>query len=296
MKKLTLLTYSILLFSGGSLGAEECCESTPGPFNIAGYANSTGNAKIREPGKFSGGAVRYGHADIEGSVVWYYDPECGEAADFLVGYSNSLVRWEDNPFFDKTTFHTVRVGIGGLSNRLEDWLWRGRVIANIDADHWQRDYMTYDLFLWGRYDYCQDIGVHLGFYGLTGMRIDRVYPILGFDWAMNEKWQLNVIFPMDISLTYLINDCWNAALVWRPFLDRHRVGESEPLSEALWFYQSSGAELAFNYTVCDWLSANVHVGGLFGGELKISNRDYRHKRHIKLKGAGYFGGEFVVNF
>ncbi len=119
----------------------------------------------------------------------------------------------------------------------------------------------------GEYDYSKNIGVHVGFLGWTGLKIDKILPILGFDWTFCEKWTLNAVFPVNVSLVYAYNDKLSFAAAGRFFWNRHRIEKHALLSEGIWEYRNSGAELAVNYALKNFAALNLHAGYTFGGML-----------------------------
>jgi hypothetical protein len=181
-----------------------------------------------------------------------------------------------------------------FSQRLHNWLWMASLTANWEPRFNNfSEYTNYDLLFWGRYACNRDFNMHIGFFAQTGMKIDRIYPVIGFDWLINPKWKLNAIFPLNISVVYTINDNWNAALAGRLFDLRYRLGSHE--KRALLQYRNCGAELAINYERKHF-SANIHGGVTTGGQFKLSNRHNKNKRHFDMEPAGYCGGEAVVKF
>lgn len=134
------------------------------------------------------------------------------------------------------------------------------------------------------------------------MKIDRIFPIIGLDWKINEKWQLNLVYPLNISVVYQINECWSAALAGRLFNLRYRFGSHECIEyhkhhfkKGLFQYRNNGAELAINYEKKNY-SFNAHAGMTFGGQFILSNKHNKHKSHFDIDPAGYVGGEAVVKF
>lgn len=241
--------------------------------------------------------VEYRDAEIEGSVVFYYDRCNAEGAALALGYDSTQLIWRLNPFFGETRFRNLEASLTFFSERLDGWLWRAQIGINLDADHTNiSEYATYDGLLWGRYAYCNTIGLHAGFLAQTGMMIDRVYPIIGFDWTITNKWQLNVVYPVNMSLVYNWDKCWSLSIAGRTFDHRQRVGRNEPLSMGLWAYRARGLEGGVTYNCNDWMKANIHAGCAFGPKLTISDRHNSHKHHYKLESSGYFGGSLETKF
>lgn len=308
MKKLKTLT-TTLLFAFAALTAdddidfedlsnEQIQHESDGPFTIELSGDWIGPAKFDRHNFGDSCRLKFATGQIDMNMVYYYDPCYQEGTSIGLSYTRTRLDWRLNPFFTQKDYDMIGLNFGGFSQRFRDWTWRGQVTINFDnLEHWRiHDYMTYDLLLWGRYAFRPNINVHLGFLAFTGMKIDRVYPIIGFDWTYNENWKMSMVFPMDISLTYTVNDCWSILGAMRFFNQRHRVKKDQFYSEGVWFYSSSGAELAVKYNPTKRISANVHAGINFGGHLKVANRHYRQGHRFKFGEAPYAGGELNVNF
>ncbi|MEI8126036.1 MAG: hypothetical protein WCG42_09800 [Parachlamydiaceae bacterium] len=277
------------------LGPQQIKEATDrGPWSIEFIGDYIGEANVTCPSLSN---LTFATAQADLSVVYYYDPCYQEGLTLGLDYTWTRLDWNANPYFTQEDFSMVSLNLGGFSLRLPNWTWRGQLSINFDnIECWNfSDYMSYDLLLWGRYALCQNFGVHIGFLALTGMKIDRVYPIIGFDWTY-DKWQLNLAFPVDLSLTYNINSCWNVALAGRFFNQRHRVKDDQTYPEGLWFYTTGGGELALNYQPSTHFKANIHAGANLGGHLKIANRHYENGHRYSLGTAPYAGGEVDFNF
>ncbi len=267
-----------------------------GPFHVEMHADYVSKAKVKDSEKFH--KLTFGSAQIEAGAIYYYDPCYEEGANVTVFYENTLLDWDSNPNFKQEDYSAAGFTLGGFSKRLPDWTWKGQLVVNFDnLKHWTfSDYMYYNMLLWGRYEVCDNVGLHIGFLGETGMKIDRVYPVIGFDWTYNCHWKINAIFPVNMSVVYTLNPTWSFALAGRVFDERSRVGKHEHLSEGLWHYQQSGAELAVFFTPTKKISANLHVGTTFAGHLKIADKHYHHGSRVHLEGSPYAGGELDIKF
>lgn len=271
-------------------------EEVGGPFTIHVYGDAIGKANVHKCGRL--GDLSFATGQAEFSFIYYYDPCNQEGLNLTLSYQNTYLDWTRNPYFNQEDYSTVSLTLGGFSKRLCDWIWQGQVSINFDnVEHWDfDDYMNYDLVLWGRYEWCDDVGIHIGFLAQTGMRIDRVYPVVGVDWHYSEKLKLSFVFPLDISATYHFSPCWSLALAGRFFDQRHRVGDHQHLSKGLWSYRSGGGELALNYHLGKRFEANVHAGYNCGGRLKVADRGYHDRRRFKIDGAPYAGADLSLKF
>lgn len=257
--------------------------------------DAVGRAEITKR-PFRGDHFTYTDVDISYTRVFCYNP-CGKEGLFaLLGYEYDRLDWKENPFFHQKNFNTFVVGIGFFSKRSENWDYKGSVNVNFDAERANvAGYATFDYLLWTRYSWCRDIGLHFGFIGISGFKVDHLLPIIGFDWKINDRWTFNAIFPIDGKLIWKYSDPLSFAIGTRVWDSLHRVGAHETLSKAVWEYQAWGIEALALYHL-GTLSANAHVGYNCGGKLRISNKHTRHTRKLRFSGAPYIGGEVSYRF
>jgi Domain of unknown function (DUF6268) len=256
-------------------------------------------SKHRREGRdddYSGNIV-YNHQKAEFDAVVYYNDRCKEGVSLGLAYEHTWLKWNHNPFFERKNYDTLSISFSYATHRFYDWRWIAQVRLNLDADKWNfNNYADYDALLWGRYQYCNAVGLHFGLYVETGLKLDRVWPIFGFDWKFNDRWELNAVFPMNVSVVYTYNERWSAALAARFFNERQRAGKNGGFEKAVWRYQNSGVELAINGNICSWLISNIHAGYTLGGKLKIANRHAHHNRRFRFESAPYVGADFTANF
>lgn len=247
--------------------------------------------------------VQFGIGEINASAGFYYNPVCKEGLIASLGYSYTRIDW-DNPYIKQDHFNTANVALAGFTHRAAPWTWSGQVQVNADIDHFSlAEYLTYNLILAGRYACNEWVGLHAGFIALTGMKIDRVYPIIGIDWKISEVWKLNLIFPLNVSLLYSLNKEWSVGVAGRGFEERYRIGRqtSTPLhrkySRGLVEYRATGVEAGIYYLSCDEsLQGNLHIGELLGGTLKISDEHHHQSHRFRFRSAPYIGGDFAYRF
>jgi hypothetical protein len=270
-------------------------ESSPGQFSINGHGDWVMKAEHRNDDYH--GHITYNHQEASfNAVIWYNECHKEGLRAGLV-YERTYLHWNDNPFFTRKIYDTAAFSLAYFTHRVPDWRWIFQATWNVDADKWNLSlYSDYDLVLWGRYRYCPNVGLHFGLYAQTGMKLDQVYPILGFDWVINCNWKLNAVFPLDISLVYTWNDAWSFALAGRIFNDRHRAGNEGGFRKAVWRYTNAGGEFAITRNWCRWLRTNIHAGYTFGGKLKVANQHSHHSHRFKFKSSAYYGFEATAEF
>lgn len=306
MKNTLCLFATAILIAGTSIGADEITAipgtasdtanfASPKPFQVEINYNAIGEAKFKND-DHKDQHIIYRGFDAEGWVGFWYNPCYKEGAAVGLGYSDDTIDWKENPYFKQKRFKMASLLLGAFTERAQDWLWKAKVAINVDTDHFDlNNYGNYDLTLWGRYQYTCNVGLHVGLFVLTGMMIDRVYPVLGFDWQISRNLKLNAVFPFDISAEYQIWNGLSAVVGTRFFYSRDRTGNNEPVPQALYEYRSTGVEAGLNYSI--WgITANVHVGTMTGGKLTLSNRHHNDKKHLKFESANYAGASLEATF
>lgn len=301
----TLLTFLLMLtpLAGWSdvdldqqdIGSEQITKAAQRtPFSFGSHFDGIGTTKISE-GHFKGDKVHFATADVEAGMVVYYCPEYSEGLRLSLAYTPTYLKWAECPWFEQNHYNILSFDIAAFSKRLDDWFWRTQLSINCDADDWSSEYMSYDILLWGRYAYCKTIGVHLGFWAETGLQMDRIYPVIGFDWTISPRWKLNLVYPVNVSLEYSLTKSWTLALAGRFFDSRFRVSRDECTPRALVRYTNVGSEFAIKYDN-NSMSANIHAGVTLAGKFRQANRYNHHAHNFKLDPAGYVGGEIDVKF
>lgn len=269
------------------------------PFSLSVDFNATGKSKFESKQCYDLKNVEFTIAGLDGSMIFYYNPQCKEGILATASYTYTKIKWE-NPFFIQNHFDTVSLGIGGFTERAEKWLWQGQVLLNADVDYFKASQNLYwNLVLSGRYAYNECLGLNIGFIAFTGMKIDRLWPIIGIDWQINKSWKLNLIYPLNVGIIYALNTEWAIAIQGRAFDERHRVGESKKQiwDRGLLEYRATGVEGSVRYksTNGTW-QAELHAGEIIGGRVKVSNRHHRRIHRFNFKSAPYVGGELAAKF
>lgn len=275
--------------------AEEITTQSNAPFFFESKADFIEKTKIKK-GFFEDDHVQFATGEAQLGMFFYGCPRYKEGAYAAIKYITTFLHWPHNPWFEQSHFHTASFSLGGVTQRINRWLWKAEAAINMDANEWDiNDYANYDLLLWGRYEYAPDIGVHVGLIVQTGMQMDRVYPILGFDWRISKKLKLNLVFPVNVSLEYMITQNWSILMAGRNFDSRFRVSHNKGHRKPLLRYSNVGGEIVIKYENTAF-SFNVHAGSTLGGLLRVANHSNHHPRHFHLKPSPYAGGEVAVKF
>lgn len=270
------------------------------PFSVDISFEGTGKSKFKhERCKLPLDHVQFAIGEIDASAVFYYNPQCKEGLLATLAYSATQIEWK-NPYFKQKHFDTVSIALGGFTERACDWVWKGQVRLNADVDYFKASENLYwNILLAGRYAYTECLGLNVGFIVFTGMKIDRIYPIIGLDWTINDSWKLNLVYPTNIGLIYTFNKQWAFSISSRSFDERHRVGDAKlkKWDRGLIEYRATGVEAGVTYTTCNekWL-ANFHVGEILGGRLRVFKRHHNDMKKYRFKTAPYIGGEVAGRF
>lgn len=300
------LGFLVVVFAAAQLSAdcyfweeeeEECC---PGYFiSIEGHYDWIDSTKFKES-SLAGQNLSFHKGEISLTYIQFLS-ECHGFA-LGVGYESTYLGWRGNPYFNQREFQDVVLSVDGFIDHFRGWDWKAGVAGHFDIDHFHLyDDSRYHFRLWGRYDFCNcylpDLGVHIGFIGLVGINDETIYPIVGVDFSPWCDWKLNLIFPLDMSLSYYVNDCWSISLAGKLWETRHRVGKEETLSKGIFEYRNIGIELGTHYEYGKCFSAGVHVGSTVGGgKVRISDKHDANVTYNHLKEAFYFGGELLIRF
>jgi hypothetical protein len=270
-------------------GALDC--PNPRPFGIAMHGFYVGEADMD---KGTPGHIRYAEGEVD--LVYTQKLTHCEGISYILGVDKVLMNWNDNPYFNATTFRGLDFGVLAYTTRVKDWLWQVGMAAQYSLDYGGLGrYTRYTAMAWGRYEYSDTLGVHAGFYAFYNLRRNKVFPIIGVDWSPWKKWQFNLIFPMSIAVNYSITPCWTVDLAWRPIWSRHRVGSNEPVPRAIWENRDNGAELGINFT-SPILQGGLFLGYSFGGTLKIMDYLGNNPVYYKYNGSPYVGLRVMAPF
>jgi hypothetical protein len=264
------------------------------PFSFDTHVDVIGSSKIKK-GFYKDDEINYAEAEVEIGMVVYYCPTYTEGVRVALGYTPTYLKWHDNPWFDQDHFNIVPLSLAGFSKRIDRWFWRMQLTANFDAEKWSSPYTSYDFLLWGRYAYCENIGIHFGFWAETGLHLDRVYPVLGFDWQISRKWKLDLVFPVNMALLYAFSPNWKLGVAGRFFDSRFRVHNDQHSLKPLVRYTNVGAEFIIKYDD-ETTSANLHAGTTLGGTFRVANHSNHHAQDYHIDPSAYVGAEIDVKF
>ena len=208
-----------------------------------------------------------------------------------VEFNNFTLDWNQNPKFNETHFYYAQFGLTFYTTGLEDWRWILRADYNLDLEHFSdpSHYGLFSLLMWGKYELHKKWHYHVGVLGSVGMESAPVYPILGIDFAPDDYWLFEAIFPITYSIQYKLNKNWRFSLKGRPLKERFRVGSHQLQPRSIFNYSTIGTEFNIHYEQFLWLEIELYAGYNFGGNFYIKNQHGRKALYTELGGAPYAG-------
>ncbi len=272
-------------------------ENTPPPFypfSISGSYLNVCEASFRTPG-FDDSNLKYAQWETALAYTHPFSPVCGLI--FGAGWVGTEVDMKNNPEFNETIFNYINFSVGFFTKAFSDWTWTATIAIFLDAEELSLvDYTLYQGVLWGRYNVCKFVELDFGLIIEAGLNKEKVWPIIGFIYTPCDKWHLNVVYPINISLEYDIIECFSAAASIRFLRNRHRVKDDEPNSQGIFEYETAGGEFDLTYRPFKWAMVKGFAGSTFGGDLKVSDRNDKNSTHYKFNGSFYAGASAVLSF
>lgn len=217
-----------------------------------------------------------------------------------VGYMDTMFSFSHHhksTSFDQKHINNLLVQLGATTMEEEKWKLDGGLGLQINTDHFSLSrYTFFSGIIHGKYDYAERTNLHVGIECFTGMRYTRVLPLIGFDYTFSDKLKLNAVFPVDMSLVYSLTDHVSLDATIRYMLSRQRLNNHGDNNRRLVAYRNWGAEGGITYAVNSRCKLNLHVGETFGARMRLSDRNDKHRKHLKLNSSLYYGLEASFAF
>lgn len=300
MKKSSLLS---LLFLTASLLAQETndaifnLENSPPPifpFSVSGSALSVNKTHFRTPG-FEDDTLVYKQYEAAFAYTHPINSVCGLI--FGAGWVGSEVNMVKNPEFDETRFDYVTLSLGGFTKAFPDWSWTFSLSAFLDTEVFSLiDYTLYQGVLWGKYELSPYLELDFGFIAEIGLSKEKLWPILGFIYSPSDSWRIHAVYPIRVSVDYLVRNWITLSGSIRFLRNRHRVTKEEPNPSGIFEYHTIGAEFDVTLSPLKRLSLKGFAGTTFNGDLKITDSQNRAAQHFKFKGSPYVGVSGVFSY
>ena len=257
------------------------------------------------PAEFSTHSVKHSKVHYEDAHAFVYYSHYltpHNSLSWKVGYSFLDFDWPKNPRFTGDDYHFVNSSVGWVSTSLQDWRWilSGSVSVDAQTFDFGQSGVYYGL-MWGRYQYSPSIGMHVGWAGYVGVKNGYLLPIIGIDYRASEKWKINAIFPINVSVEYLFTPQWSTSLQWATFGRPYRFpmrahGGIDKYKNGIFEVYSKGLELDLNFQTGNTLSASVGAGWNFGGWISIKDAHNHHGKYYKFDDAPYVQGKLTLTF
>lgn len=268
-------------------------EGVKAHFQVKAKYDITDNGEFSTPG-VRHQKMRFGEG--EASIAYIFPVNRCHTFSVSLGYQNTLVDWDENPQFSQEFFHDGFLSIGAKTTSIPCWDFQAEAAFYVDLELWERRSFLFYLTGWGRYRFNHYTGINVGFISRSGIRQERVWPILGFDIQWSEAWKVNLVYPINLSIAYQVTPRWSSYVGARIVNTRHRLDHSEPNPNGIFQYRNWGCEVGVNYGCDPIYQINVHLGYFTHGDLKVSDFHDHNAIHYKLDPTPYLGGAAFVRF
>lgn len=259
------------------------------PLHAGGNLIAIGDADVKIKNGSHDGQALFNKAN----VFTYFMLPISKCSFFMprVEFNTFTMDWDKNPFFNEKHFYYMQFALTFYSHAVDTWRWIARADYNIDVKHFSSPglYGLFSALIWGTHDIYDKWRLHVGAFGYDGFEGQQIYPVIGFDYTPNKKWFLQLVFPINYSIEYSLNERWKLSLKGRPLKERFRVGKLEPLPRSVFSYSTMGAELNLHYEKFLRLELEFFVGYNFGGNLYFKDRSGHQALYTKVETAPYGG-------
>jgi hypothetical protein len=246
------------------------------PVHVAGRFRQAGQAKLEDglPGH-----LRYADASTSAYYTHYLDQNYENSLTLGLGYDYLGLDWKKNPYFKDTDFHYSTLSLGYVTTSIDKWRWVLNTGTTVDSAHMNFGKTgVYHGMAWGRYQYGNKIGVHIGTTGWYGVKNGYILPIFGLDWRPNTDWTINAIFPLNISVAYHIDENWTTEAAFSGFGGPYRYFRRAHeglgnLKDPIFSLYAKGFDANVKYNLNHLLQVNLGLGWSSGGKILIKNED-----------------------
>lgn len=262
-----------------------------------------GRTRYIAPAKFENHHQGHVNNDDTDAAVYYtqfFNDE--NSLTYEIGYDFLRFKWKRNPRFSQNNFNYLSASLGYVSTTLERWRWIANAGFSVDAA--RLDFAKSavgHVMLWGRYNFSECCGVHVGMVGWYGVLNGHAWPIIGFDWKFSEKWRANAIFPIDYSLNYAIDENWSLEAAYSNFGGPYRYPRrahdgKNGFKNPIFSFFSNGIELLLKYQFEHLLRVSLGGGWNFGGWIYIKDSHNHHGKYFHYNSAPYAQGNLEFTF
>ena len=253
-------------FPESSPSFEDISLPTEGSAKIPAHFRLRGRSLTTTYGKLHHQNTRFLFSEDDATLSYIFPTLYETILSLSAGYQYSLYTFDKNPLFKQNSFHNGFAAIGFQNNLVCDT----SLLAELSA-YTNLEYGNATLFYatgYGRYSF-RDFGFALGAIYRTGIDSTRVWPIAGIDWTPNKRWDIHLIYPIDIAVNYHLNKCWTFSSICRLINNRQRLNKGPSIQ-----YQNYGIELDATYEWNYIVFLQLGVGYLFAGELTVQGLNF----------------------
>ncbi len=247
---------------------------------------------------------RRGHltySDAYGSATYTHFLGEDNSLSWEAAYNYLGLDWEKNSRFKEKNFNYAVGSIGYVSTSLEKWRWLINAGFSVDASHFDFGRTgVYHGMLWGRYQFNNCCGFHMGVMGWIGIQNGYTLPIFGVDWKISDDWAANIIYPVDFSLTYSIDENWAIEGAYSsfggPYRYPRRAHEGTKFHDPIFLVYSQGGDLNLKYRYDHLLRASIGGGWNAGGWILVRDSQNHHGHYYHFNSAFYGQGTVAFTF
>lgn len=269
-------------------------ESLCHPFSLISFGLRTDAAPFYSP-DVRGENISF--ANITASGTYAHPLTACSGVVFGAQYVGTDVAWRENPSFKTTHFSYLGFTLGAYTLELDRWSWKATFSALFDTAVLDlSNYALYDALIIGEYSLPCGLYLNVGFMLELGLCKEKAWPVFGFRYDASPLWRLHLIYPIDISLEYLLTPTVTFAGAIRFLRDRHRVLDTEPAPMSIYNYETLGAEATLIFRPLYTLELKGFAGSTFRGDFTISDRNNHHGIHYKFRPTFYAGGGASLKF
>lgn len=297
MRKLLGLCLLSSIISAGEYGFSDYYFVDPDrSIHLEGRYRDMQTAQFR---KHRRGKLKY--SDAYGSLNYTYFVNEENSLSFEAAYAYLGLHWPENPRFHEQNFNYAVGSIGYVSTSLDRWRWNVNGGFSVDANHFDFGQAgVYHGMLWGRYSFNECCGAHVGVMGWVGIRSGYTLPIFGVDWKINDSWSTNIIYPVDFSLTYAIDDNWAIEGAYSsfggPYRYPRRAQEGTKFHDPIFMIFSQGGDVNLKYKFEHLLRASLGGGWSAGGWILVADSENHHGKYYHYNSALYAQGTLAFTF
>jgi hypothetical protein len=301
MKRLLTLCALIptLLFSYDDYEAMFDVPADPPPYfplSLSGSYVQVARARFTEPEAYAGEKLVYKQFD---TAIAYTHPitDC-YGLIFGSGWVGTVVDWIQNPFFEETDFNYINLSTGFYTQWFDPLTLILSAGVFFDTAHFSIvNYTLFQPLAQAKYNVTEHLEIDAGVICEIGLDRNEYWPILGFNYIPPDRdWRIHAVYPINIDFELDLSDSFTAAAALRFLRNRHRVGDDNPLPQAVFQYKSWGAEFNLNFHPCSTITILGAMGTTLSGRLRVANRTNDEATVYRFENSLYGAFNAILSF